>query len=137
MGKGAGRRLPSLSAPKAISIRPMPVLDGPLVRGRRAVSAMVSIALRTIHPNPGPFGRDKSEEAKARRRKWRKAKRKEKRDARARLAANNTDAAGPAQEKTKMVVATWNVQQMSLSSRRRWKLREVAEYARRSGMRCC
>ena len=33
----------------------------------------------------------------------------------------------------KLVVATWNVQRMSLSSRRRWKLREVAEYAKRSG----
>ena len=61
-GNGAGRRLPSLSAPKAHSIRPTPVLDGPLKRGRRAMSAIVSFALRTIHPNPGPFGRD--EEAK-------------------------------------------------------------------------
>ena len=58
--------------------------------------------------------------------------RKEKREARARLAATNINAAGQAQEKTKLVVATWNVQRMSLGSRRRWKLREVAEYARRS-----
>ena len=118
--------MPSLSAPKINFIRHMPVLYGPLVRGRRAASAMVAIALVTIHPNPGPVARDKSEAGKARRREWRKFMRKEKREARARLAAQDIMAAGPVQ-KEKLVVATWNVQRMSLGNRRRWKLREVAE----------
>ena len=133
-GIGVGGSWPSPSAPKINFIRQQPVLDGPLGRGRRAVSAMVAIALRTIHPNPGPFARDKSEAGRERRRAWRKARRAEKRAAKA-ARVEAEDAAiniNAAEDVSKLLVATWNVQRMSLVSRRRERLREVVEYAGRS-----
>ena len=81
----------------------MSAIGGPLKSGRRAASAMVAIALETIHPNPGPVARDKSERGKAKRREWRKSMRKEKRELRARLAAQEITAAGPAPEKKLLV----------------------------------
>ena len=74
--------------------------------------------LRTIHPNPGPNKRDKSEEGKRRRRERRKERRKEKRQ------ANR-------QKKEHLTIVTWNVQRMSLGTYNKRKARAVAEHARK------
>ena len=115
-----GRGLPFLPAPKINSTRQKPAG----ARTRRHVTAVVALRLVTIHPNPGP--RDKTAEGKAARRERRKEARKRKRGANA-VSAN----ARGEQEKKALVVVAWNVQGMSMAARRRRKMREVAEYARR------
>ena len=73
-------RLPNLSAPKTYSIRQMPVRGKLQKLGLRATKAWISAQLVTIHPNPGPGGRDKSEVGLARRRERRKESRRLKRE---------------------------------------------------------
>ena len=87
---------------------------------QRARESLIKFNLMTIHPNPGPRNRDKTEEGKMRRRERRKEKRKEKRKQKE-------------EEKFKFLrVATWNVQRMSLDTRNKRKTKSVAEYASKS-----
>ena len=79
MGIGVGRRLPHRSAPKKLFISRQQPIRGSLRRlEERARKAEVSARLVTVHPNPGPVGRDKSAEAKEVRRQRRYARRKDK-----------------------------------------------------------
>ena len=68
--------------------------------------------LQTIHPNPGP--RDQTEEGIRIRRERRKARRTEKRSLRAEQ--RREEAAG--RKKEELVVATWNVQRMTVEGMR-------------------
>ena len=95
----------------------------------RHVEAVVAICLVTIHPTPGPGGRDKTEEGKAARRERRRKRRSERREAR-RSAEVAAVSEGVREE---VAVVTWNVQRMSMVSGRRRKARAVAEVARQSG----
>ena len=119
--------MPNHLAPKTKTIRHLPVAGRLLRMGLRPTTALVSIALRTIHPNPGSMGRDKSQEGKAARRERRKEKRREKR--RNREVPTISDPTP--QMTTKVEVVTWNVQGMAMRSGNRVKLREVAAFMRR------
>ena len=100
MGIGVRRRSPHLLAPKKLfNIRRLPSLGMVF----RQVKAFVAWRLRTIHPNPGPRRRDKSDEAKVARRERRKVRRKERREQRVRERQSGVS------EKRVMVVLTWNV----------------------------
>ena len=123
MGNGVVWRWPPHAAPKRLW-RLQPTWVGFLREEERLVAAVVAIRLSTIHPNPGPNGRDKSETGKEARRGRRKEKRKERREAR--LKERQVG-------KEELVVVTWNVQRMSVEERRKRKARAVAEYARKSG----
>ena len=89
---------------------------------RRRRIAEIKSRLETIHPNPGPGRRNKTEEGKKLRRerkyKRRDEKRKEKEQA-------NTN-------KKFLNIVTWNVQGMSMSTRNHRKLREVAKYIQKN-----
>ena len=114
--------MPHLSAPKKLYIfRQQPTL-GSFKMGERARATEVALQLVTIHPNPGPGGHGRTERAKIRRNLRRKEKREEKRLTRQ----------GEAKVKEELVVVTWNVQRMSISTRGRRKMRAVAEMARKS-----
>ena len=89
---------------------------------QRALSAAIEFSLITIHPNPGPGGRDKTEEGKKARNERRYEKRKQKREAR-----NKTKD----EKKQDLRIATWNVQRMSLGTMSKRKARAVATYAER------
>ena len=119
--------MPNLPAPKIKFNRHLPGSGRLLRMGLRPTTALVAIALQTIHPNPGPMGRDKSEGGKAARRERRKEKRKEKR--RNREVPTNSDPTP--RMTTKVEVVTWNVQGMAMRSGNRVKLREVAAFMRR------
>ena len=121
MGNGVGWRLPTHPAPK-IRSRQEPIL-GLLRMLREHVEAVVAIRLRSIHPNPGPGGRDKSERGRAERMARKRATRESKRQAR-----TGQEQGGGKEE---INVVAWNVQRMSLTDRRREKARGVVEYARR------
>ncbi len=84
--------------------------------GRKQIEGALKWRLRTIHPNPGPNKRDKTEEGKRRRRERRKEKRKEKR------LANR-------QKKKHLIIVTWSVQRMSMGTYNKRKARAVAEQA--------
>ncbi len=85
----------------------------------RARRSRIKIQLRTIHPNPGPGRRNKTDEG----RRQRREKRKEKRAAKK---ANDT-------KTVKYNIITWNVQRMSLGTLNKRKASSVAEKARREG----
>ncbi len=85
--------------------------------GRSQREGELKWRLRTIHPNPGPNKRDKTEEGKRRRRERRKERRKEKR------LANR--------QKKHLTIVTWNVQRMSMGTYNKRKARAVAEQARK------
>ena len=127
MGSGVGWNLPHHSAPKKLTTCRQQPTSGIFRFSRRARAAIVALRLVTIHPNPGPTSRDKTEEGKRKRRERRYGRRKEK-------AETKKEQARRANEEVKeLTVVTWNVQRMSLGSRRKVKARKVAEYARRSG----
>ena len=128
VGNGVGWRLPPHSAPEKLNIfRHLPIRGEIFRLGRRSIIGLLSWKLRTIHPNPGPRGRNKSEEGKEARRERRKKRRQEKRHERAQAKVSKVS------EVREIVVVTWNVQRMSLVSREKRKAKAVAEYARRSG----
>ena len=78
MGNGVVRNLPHRAAPKKLSIfRQQPNL-GIFRLGQRARAAVVAFDLVTIHPNPGPTCRDRTEEGRRRKRERRYIRRKEK-----------------------------------------------------------
>ena len=88
---------------------------------RRRRVTEISRKLETIHPNPGPGKRNKTEEGKKLRREKKYEKRKEKRNEHA-----NTN-------KNKFLnIITWNVQGMSMDTRNQRKLREVVKYVQRN-----
>ena len=80
-GNGVLRSLATHRAPK-ISFRQQPVSVGTGQLGQRARRALAEINLRTIHPNPGPIGRDKREAAKRARMERKRGRRKEKQERR-------------------------------------------------------
>ena len=129
--------MPHHPAPKKQFIfRLLPVLSGLLVLGERASGSYMAWRLRTVHPNPGPIGRDKSDAAKAVRRERRKGRRVEKRKNKEEEKARKEAAAAAAaaevsQHRKELVIVTWNVQRMSLGTRNKVKARAVAEYARK------
>ena len=75
MGNGVGGRLPNPSAPKKQFIFRQKPISGFFTLGERARATEVALGLVTVHPNPGPGGRQMSAEGKARRdcqvRTWR------------------------------------------------------------------
>ena len=92
---------------------------------RRRRVTEISRKLETIHPNPGPGKRNKTEEGKKLRREKKYEKRKEKRNEHA-----NTN-------KNKFLnIITWNVQGMSMDTRNQRKLREVVKYVQRNKKGC-
>ena len=82
----------------------------------RATTEAIKYILMTIEKNPGP-GRDKTEEGKRKRRERRYKRRQEKRKER---------------KDNIYRIATWNVQRMSLGTRNRRKLKEVAKYVEKN-----
>ena len=78
------------------------------------VRGEIKLKLLTIHPNPGPRGRDKSDEGKKARRERRYKKRIEKRTVRPKGSENDIE------------IITWNVQRMSLGTANKRKMRMVA-----------
>ena len=88
----------------------------------RSLSGEIKSKLQTIHPNPGPGGRDKSEAGKKARKERRYTKREEKRRVR------------PRKKGEKYIsIITWNVQRMSLGTFNKRKLKTVAKYAVKNG----
>ena len=86
MGNGVGGKRPTLSAPKKhVIFRLQPISLGFFKLGERARAAEVVSRLVTVHPNPGPGGRNVSEEGRKRRMARKMAKRNEKREARERV----------------------------------------------------
>ena len=127
MGNGVVWNLPHQAAPKKLIIfRQQPNL-GSFRLGQRARAAEVAFGLVTVHPNPGPTCRDRTEEGRRKKRERRYTRRKEKAEARKEQASRTE------QQVKELSIATWNVQRMSLGTRRKVKARAVAEYARRSG----
>ena len=98
----------------------------------RALENFVKAKLVTIHPNPGPHSRDKTEEGKERRRERRYEKRKEKRKQK-KEAKEKQDEEKKKREEKHIRIATWNVQRMSLGTRNRRKAKSVATYASKQG----
>ena len=90
------------------------------VKSRRFISSLIKMCLQTIHPNPGPGIRNKTEEGKKLRRERRKEKRQEKR----KVKKSN---------KARYNITTWNVQRMSLGTMNKRKARTVADKARKDG----
>ena len=76
--------------------------------------------LETIHPNPGP-GRDKSELAKMLRRQRRYVNRKQKRKERRQRKKKP-------EERLNLELVAWNVQEMSVGTRNKRKLRLLADH---------
>ena len=95
------------------------VSRGYIEGGRRQTEAEIKWRLRTIHPNPGPNTRDKTEEGRRRRRERRSERRKEKR------AARN-------QGKKHLTITTWNVQRMSMGTFNKRKAKALVKYASQS-----
>ena len=93
------------------------VTRGCLKGGRGQWESVIEWRLRTIHPNPGPHKRDKTEEGKRRRRERRMERRREKRAAK--------------QEKDHLTIVAWNVQRMSLGTFNKRKAKAVAEQAKK------
>ena len=89
----------------------------------RSRRAYILSKLWTIHPNPGPGKRNKTEEGKKARRERRYDKRRRKREQRAGIDGNG--------QKKSYTIVTWNVQRMTLRNRQKRKARRVAEYATR------
>ena len=83
----------------------------------RSRSGEIKIRLQTIHPNPGPGGRDKTDEGRRARRGRRYKKREEKRRLKPKLRGDNY-----------INIITWNVQRMSLGTANKRKLKMVANY---------
>ena len=83
------------------------------------LTAEIKLKLQTIHPNPGPHTRDKTEEGKRKRREKRKEKREEKRRLRQK-------------EDIFLNIITWNGQRLSMSQRNRRKLKSIAELANKN-----
>ena len=128
MGSGVEWKLPHHPAPKKLfTFRHLPIRGEIFRLGERGLKGWLAWKLRSIHPNPGPRDRNKSEEGKAARRERRRRRRQEKREVR--QAARQAEV----REMTEIVVVAWNVQRMSLVSREKRKARAVAEYARRCG----
>ena len=122
MGDGVRWNSPLHLAPKKqFTFRRLPILGMVF----RQVRAYVAWRLRSIHPNPGPRRRDKSDEAKKARRERRKVGRQERKERKKRESQVG--------DRREMVVATWNVQRMSLKSREKRKAREVAAYVKECG----
>ena len=94
--------MPHRTAPK-ISSRQKPIVGGERL-GRRQAVALLAIRLRSIHPNPGPDGRDKSVEGLAARRERRRRKRQERRQER-RQEERVVEVEGDRKE---WVLVTWN-----------------------------
>ena len=84
------------------------------------VRGEIKLKLLTIHPNPGPRGRDKSDEGKKARRERRYKKRIEKRTVRPKGSENDIE------------IITWNVQRMSLGTANKRKMRMVANYVNKN-----
>ena len=103
---------------KSIWRRPNRALKLVTSLGFRGLGEYIKSRLRTIHPNPGPRQRNKTEDGIRRRRERRYEKRTEKRPI---IVA-----------KEHLHIATWNVQRMSLGTFNKRKARSVCEYARRS-----
>ena len=101
----------------------------------RALENFVKAKLVTIHPNPGPHSRDKTEEGKERRRERRYEKRKEKRKQKKEAKEKQDEEKKKREEKHIRIagIATWNVQRMSLGTRNRRKAKSVATYTSRQG----
>ena len=78
------------------------------------ISGEIKLRLMTIHPNPGPGGRDKTEAGKKARRERRYQRRIEKR-----LVKRVNDT---------IEIITWNVQRMSVGTANKRKLKSVANY---------
>ena len=106
LGNGVGWRLPSHPAPKKRIIFRLLPIRGIFRIGERGLVGVLSWRLRTIHPNPGPGGRNKSEEGKAARMERRRGRRKRKREARAQAAVSEVS------EVKEITVVAWNVQRM-------------------------
>ena len=107
---------------------------GRLLRlGLRATIALVAFALQTVHPNPGPRRRDKTEEGKTRRKERRKERRRERRriGAEQRQPVTNSIPDPNPEGKDRVTAVTWNVQGMSVRVSGRRKLREVAQFMRK------
>ena len=81
---------------------------------------VIKLRLQTIHPNPGPRTRDKTEEGRRERRERRYAKRQEKR---------LTKQAKPSGFQN---IITWNVQRMPIGTRNSRKLKSVTDYIRKN-----
>ena len=86
---------------------------------RRRLDTEIAHKLQTIHPNPGPRKRNKTEEGKIRRRERRKLRRLEKRQERQEEINR--------QENRFVDIVAWNVQRMSVGTRNKRKAKTVAE----------
>ena len=122
MGNGVGWRLLTQAAPEKLLIfRHLPIVGKIFRLGRRELIGLLVWKLRMIHPNPGPGGRNQSEEGKAARKGRKRLRRKAKREERARAKISKI---------REIIVIAWNVQRMSLVSREKRKARVVAEYTK-------
>ena len=84
--------------------------------------------LQTIHPNPGPHRRDKSDEGRSSRMERKKLRRQMKRLRVQELQATYNESSKKKIQEFRVI--TWNVQKMSLGSGRDTKARAAAEIAR-------
>jgi hypothetical protein len=83
----------------------------------RSRSGEIKLRLQTIHPNPGPGGRDKTDEG----RRVRRGRRYKKREEKIRLKPNMRG-------ENFINIITWNVQRMSRGTANKRKLKMVANY---------
>ena len=103
--------------------------DKLLKEEKRCQLAFILFKLQSIHPNPGPGSRDKSDEGRKRRRERRYEKRRLRREAKLQeeLRLDRRK-----KKKIKYSIVTWNVQRMTLRDLHKRKAKIVAEHARKN-----
>ena len=130
-GSRVGWRWSQLPALKKQNIYRLLPGSGKLFSGLRALVALVTFVLLSVHPNPGP-SRHQNPELKAARMERRKERRVTKRAERERVKGEREEKERERKRKETIVV-TWNVQGMSMGERTKRKARAVAEVARKNG----